>query len=429
MTNPSPVAPDFAQIGSDVDREAPFPAPVEDEFRVHFTPEAHRAMRLHADATDEVELGGVLIGHVGRDERGPWLQIVAVIEGEKANNYGAQVTFTHDTWSHINEVKDRDHPGERIVGWYHTHPGFGVFLSKMDMFIQENFFGQPYQVAVVVETRSDAEGCFAWRRGKATPLTRYWVGEEEVTLAKGEAEEFDGEPEEMGPAARRDTAAEEPPWWSSSSVTLAAGALLCIMIGFFLSRVLGGGPSAVNNDLEAEAYTMVEAAAAATLIRDDLRYLADQLEAVRGEAEKTGQKNRVAELKAIENYLGRLDDQYARRHSENRRALKRLLRSRQALTNRIVTVQRRQDAVVQMTLAFYQLRLADMVGEDGFDPEEHDESKRRAIKRWLDVAMRLSPASKRQFQHQFPGLIEYYYPKEGGGGEDDDRPELQGEGD
>ena len=35
----------------------------------------------------------------------------------------------------------------KIVGWYHTHPGFGVEFSEMDLFIQQNFFGGPAQIA------------------------------------------------------------------------------------------------------------------------------------------------------------------------------------------------------------------------------------------------------------------------------------------
>ncbi len=39
----------------------------------------------------------------------------------------------------------------RIVGWWHSHPGFGCFLSKTDLHTQEFFFPQSYQVALVVD--------------------------------------------------------------------------------------------------------------------------------------------------------------------------------------------------------------------------------------------------------------------------------------
>lgn len=44
-------------------------------------------------------------------------------------------------------------PGKRIVGWYHSHPRFGIFLSAHDIAIQTVYFGQPWQVAYVTGAR------------------------------------------------------------------------------------------------------------------------------------------------------------------------------------------------------------------------------------------------------------------------------------
>jgi hypothetical protein len=58
------------------------------------------------------------------------------------------------------------HPDQTIVGWYHTHPGFGIFLSEMDVFICEHFFNLPWQTAFVFDPHSGEEGNFIWRSGK-----------------------------------------------------------------------------------------------------------------------------------------------------------------------------------------------------------------------------------------------------------------------
>src|SRR4029453_14212343 len=47
-------------------------------------------------------------------------------------------------------------------GWYHSHPGFGVFLSDYDVFIHKNFFTATHQIAWVFDPHSDSEGCFGW---------------------------------------------------------------------------------------------------------------------------------------------------------------------------------------------------------------------------------------------------------------------------
>jgi proteasome lid subunit RPN8/RPN11 len=123
----------------------------------------------HGHSADEIEVCGVLVGNVHHDATGPWLYVEHVIEGNHATQRAAQVTFTADTWAHIQAVMDRDYPDRRILGWYHTHPGFGIFLSDMDVFIQDNFFGEPWQVALVYDPGAKEEGLFLWKAGKPRP--------------------------------------------------------------------------------------------------------------------------------------------------------------------------------------------------------------------------------------------------------------------
>jgi proteasome lid subunit RPN8/RPN11 len=54
-----------------------------------------------------------------------------------------------------------------MVGWYHTHPGFGIFLSGMDLFIHQNFFTQLWHVAFVLDPRARTSGFFTWNRHKS----------------------------------------------------------------------------------------------------------------------------------------------------------------------------------------------------------------------------------------------------------------------
>jgi proteasome lid subunit RPN8/RPN11 len=133
--------------------------------------EVARAIRQHARGNSKTEVCGVL---VGSDADGV-TSIEACIAGENASQGGAHVTFTQDAWEHIYKVKDRDYPNERIVGWYHSHPGFGVFLSDHDTFIHQNFFSSPQQVAWVYDPHSDEEGCFGWQGERLERLERFSV--------------------------------------------------------------------------------------------------------------------------------------------------------------------------------------------------------------------------------------------------------------
>src|ERR1700686_1974402 len=151
--------------------------------------EVVRQIRQHARSSSKTEVCGVLIGQ-DRDHR---IQVAACIEGQNAEEAGAHVTFTQDTWEHIYAVKDQKYPEERIVGWYHSHPGFGVFLSDHDTFIHKNFFSSPGQVAWVFDPHSDEEGCFGWVGGRIERLKQI-----EVVDRRGGEEAKEGEQRETG---------------------------------------------------------------------------------------------------------------------------------------------------------------------------------------------------------------------------------------
>jgi proteasome lid subunit RPN8/RPN11 len=167
-----------------------FPArslpPVQGQRRPGFQVVARRSVLndvyRHGHASPHVEVCGVLVGNVYRDEAGAFLYVEASIRGEHAGSQGAQVTFTPATWTHVQAEMDRCHAGQRVLGWYHTHPGFGIFLSGMDLFIQENFFSLPWQVAFVYDPVGGDEGLFVWRSG--APVREPFLVEEDAVSEK-----------------------------------------------------------------------------------------------------------------------------------------------------------------------------------------------------------------------------------------------------
>ncbi len=167
------------------DKNIPFPSSYKVEPRVYIVEDVYNAIQEHSQETTDVELCGVLIGEVRFDEFGNYLYICGSIRGEKAKNSGVNVSFTYETWDYINEVKDEKYSNYSIIGWYHTHPGFGIFLSGMDKFIQDNYFNMPYQVALVVDPKASTNGIFAWQDGKIRSLKNCWIGDNVVALTTG----------------------------------------------------------------------------------------------------------------------------------------------------------------------------------------------------------------------------------------------------
>lgn len=133
--------------------------------------------RGSADMTREI--GGILVGEVLKDDSGPYVRVDDTVDALHADEKGAELTFTHETWEHINKEMDTKHEGKKIVGWYHTHPGFGVFLSDRDEFIHKSFFDQPFQIALVYDPKTREQGVFAWKEGSTARMNRYWIGRRE----------------------------------------------------------------------------------------------------------------------------------------------------------------------------------------------------------------------------------------------------------
>jgi proteasome lid subunit RPN8/RPN11 len=136
--------------------------PVQTGLKLQIDSEVTRCIRQHARAHMKTEVCGVLIGEQHNDT----VEVQACIEASSAAQAGTHVTFTQDAWEEIYRVKDLSYPDHRIVGWYHSHPGFGVFLSEHDTFIHKNFFSSPKQVAWVYDPHTDEEGCFGWFDGE-----------------------------------------------------------------------------------------------------------------------------------------------------------------------------------------------------------------------------------------------------------------------
>jgi len=208
------------------------------EPKVNIDSEVTRRIRQHARAHFKTEVCGVLIGE-STDET---IEIRASIEALTATQAGTHVTFTQDAWEEIYKVKDEHYPDARIVGWYHSHPGFGIFLSEHDLFIQENFFSSPGQVAWVYDPHSDEEGCFGWVAGKVARLTSVSVayrGGEAVEHAANhhDSPSMDEEHEEQpASTARKSSPPALPAWlrWAQLVMThltvLAAGFALAYFV-------------------------------------------------------------------------------------------------------------------------------------------------------------------------------------------------------
>lgn len=247
---------DVRAIDTNELREKKAPA-VKQSFRVFLAEGAFDRAVARGTTDTTREVGGVLVGEVLRDAAGPYLLIETTVDALHADEKGAELTFTHATWEHINKEMDSHHQGKRVVGWYHTHPGFGVFLSDRDQFIHRSFFNLPFQVAFVYDPRSREHGMFTWHDNEVVRARRYWVGDrEQLWDAPRQVEAKDGkrkepsdrdDPEREAPAPARAT---EPPLFEGpgSLAMLVGVGVVLLLVGGFIGNWWGA--SSANRVIE-----------------------------------------------------------------------------------------------------------------------------------------------------------------------------------
>ena len=111
-------------------------------------------LEKHCFSETKVEVGGFLVGHIN----GAVAEVTHVIPAEHSVGKSTQLTFTHDTWNALHsKINNLD---GTLIGWYHSHPNFGVFLSEHDQFIQQNFFKQEGNITIVIDPVRGRRGWF-----------------------------------------------------------------------------------------------------------------------------------------------------------------------------------------------------------------------------------------------------------------------------
>jgi proteasome lid subunit RPN8/RPN11 len=144
--------------------------------KVFVTQSAYSRIVLHSLSELDDEIGGALVGLwcMDRNSGEQFVVVQHMLPARHTRQGSVYLTFTQDTLVDFHDEIERNYSGKRIVGWYHTHPRMGIFLSHYDTFLHNNFFPEPWQVALVVEPHSSLGGFFIRRPGGTLDPTRYF---------------------------------------------------------------------------------------------------------------------------------------------------------------------------------------------------------------------------------------------------------------
>lgn len=149
-----------------------------DDVKVYIHQDVYKEMERYASSDTAHELGTIMIGEYSEDMGKTHVVISDLILAKYTDASASTLTFTHETWDYVHKEHDEKFPEKKIVGWQHTHPGYGIFLSNYDMFIQENFFNLSFQLAYVIDPVQHLRGFFQWKNGKVEKLKGFYIYDE-----------------------------------------------------------------------------------------------------------------------------------------------------------------------------------------------------------------------------------------------------------
>jgi len=146
-----------------------------DDLHIFMNQEILREVVQWSESDLDHELGGVFVGDLYSYKGMPYLEIAGYVKAQHYENTAASFKFTHDAWSAITREKEQRFNDKLIVGWHHTHPGYGLFLSGMDRFIHDNYFNLPWMIAMVVDPRAGTLMFFQWKKKRVDPCGFFFV--------------------------------------------------------------------------------------------------------------------------------------------------------------------------------------------------------------------------------------------------------------
>lgn len=120
--------------------------------------------QLFSVSNHDIEVGGLLIGPKPvKQTNGRYLtSITDVIYAFHAKSSRGELTFTAASWAQMTRERVSRFPNMATVGWFHSHPDWGVFYSDYDISLHSGFFDLPFMVGLVLDPVRKQLDFFAW---------------------------------------------------------------------------------------------------------------------------------------------------------------------------------------------------------------------------------------------------------------------------
>ena len=246
-----------------------------DDVKVYIKQDVYKALEKLATSDTSKELGSIILGEYCQEHGKTHVIISQYIEAKYTDASASTLTFTHETWDYVHSEHEKRYPDKKIIGWQHTHPIYGIFLSNYDMFIQENFFNLPFQVAYVIDPIQNLRGFFQWKNGRIEKLKGYYIYDDVGKPIK--IEQTKVKKEEPAPA-------------KTSKVASVLIALLCAATLFLSCFAIS-----LNNKYEKQLEKQEEILADISNQQEEIKNQKDEIE---GQKTEIGKQNEVIQNQA-----------------------------------------------------------------------------------------------------------------------------------
>jgi proteasome lid subunit RPN8/RPN11 len=174
-------------------------SPEDNKVVIYIDKQAYDAIHRHGAANPQREVVGILLGNVSEDSTGKYrVDVVGIVKSESAPGNQTQAQFTHQVWLQLVESAQRNYPNQKVVGWYHTHPGFGAFMSDDDVNSHRLAFSHPWHVAAVCDPIKNELCFFGWDGSEIKAIKGFYTYEVPVKEPK-----LLPHPERMAPSQRK----------------------------------------------------------------------------------------------------------------------------------------------------------------------------------------------------------------------------------
>ena len=123
------------------------------EYKIFIIEPALKTLWTHAKEGLPEGVAGLLLGGLYHDhEMGEdYVEIHYAFPSASSFNEEMNLRLANRVIAEMEKVSLRSYPNETVVGWYHTHPGTGIFFSENDTLIHETFYPEISNIALILD--------------------------------------------------------------------------------------------------------------------------------------------------------------------------------------------------------------------------------------------------------------------------------------